>query len=168
MNRIGAWGLAVAVGIAGAGALPAAEPTSGPKVADAKPWYQRLTGGGADAKKDEPAGKVAARPSIIIAPLTPEVISEAVKAEETACTRRLDACTKLRQFAIDKNDEKLLSQIDDLERQAIEMCQQRVARMGVKVGMKTRPSLVLDREVGASRVELPIISAPTPANIGGK
>ena len=51
MNRIGAWGLAVAVGIAGAGALSAAEPTTGPKVADAKPWYQRLTGGGADAKK---------------------------------------------------------------------------------------------------------------------
>lgn len=167
MNRIGAWGLAVAVGIAGAGALAAAEPTTGPKVADAKPWYQRLTGG-ADAKKEELTGKAAARPSIIIAPLTPEVISEAVKAEETACTRRLDACTKLRQFAIDKNDDKLLAQIDEIERQAIEMCQQRVARMGVKVGMKTRPSLVMDREIGASRVELPIITAPTPANIGGK
>jgi len=168
MSRIGAWGLTVAVGIAGAGALSATEPTTGPKVTDAKPWYQRLTGGGTDAKKDEPTVKAAARPSIIIAPLAPEVISEAVKAEETACTRRLDACTKLRQFAIDKNDDKLLTQIDDVERQAIEMCQQRVSRMGVKVGMKTRPSLVMDREIGASRVELPILSAPTPANIGGK
>ena len=64
--------------------------------------------------------------------------------------------------------DKLLAQIDEIERQAIEMCQQRVARMGVKVGMKTRPSLVMDREIGASRVELPIITAPTPANIGGK
>lgn len=89
-----------------------------------------------DGPKSEPKAAVKAatpqRPSIIIAPLTADVLAEAVRDEQKACTRRLDACAKLREIAAAKNNDALLQQIDDLEKQAVELCQARVARMGVR------------------------------------
>lgn len=72
------------------------------------------------------------RPSVITAPLSQELLSEAVKAEEAACMRRLDVCAKLREAAIAANDESLLRQIDELERQAIELCHGRITRLGLR------------------------------------
>jgi hypothetical protein len=126
----------------------AVDPPPPSKPSESPSWTARLLGKG-DAKpesktdtkseaksegKSDATGKATTplRPSIIMAPLSAELLAEAVKAEEAACTRRLDVCAKLREAAITTNDETLQRQIDELERQAIEVCQARIARMGLR------------------------------------
>lgn len=118
MNRFAAGGLAVVLSAVG---LTAA----GPKATDSPSKI--------DKKADEKSkAATPMRPAVIIAPLSAEVLAEAVKDEQNACTRRLDACAKLREIAGAKNDEALLARIDELEKQAVEICQARVARMGIR------------------------------------
>jgi hypothetical protein len=138
---------------------------AGPKSVDSQPWYSRILG--QKPTEEKPAAKAATtmRPPLIIAPLAPEVLSESVKAEESACTRRLDACAKLREAAMAKNDDALLSQIDELERQAIELCQARIARMGVR-GNTLRAAVVRASEKPLS-TELTTVSPPKPLDAGG-
>jgi hypothetical protein len=171
MNRV--WGLTAAAAVAVGGAAIAGDPPAGPRQADARPWYGRVLGGDAKAKDErakkapeEPAAKpTPRRPSVIIAPLAPDVLAEAVRAEEQACTRRLDVCARLRQAAAEKNDEALLGRIDELERQAIELCQARVARLGVR-GTAGRPSAraALDKDLGTGAAVDPLaVAPPAPA-----
>lgn len=100
--------------------------------------YRSAAGGlalmlfGSVSLAEEPKPKTPLRPPVIIAPLSAEVLSAAVMDEQNACTRRLDTCAKLREIAIGKNDDAMLRRIDELERQAIEICQARVARMGIR------------------------------------
>ena len=126
MNRFAAGGLAVVLSAVGLSA-------AGPKAAVSPSWTDRILG---KKVEDKPAEKAKAatpmRPAVIIAPLGAEVLAEAVKDEQNACTRRLDACAKLREIACAKNDDALLLRIDELERQAVEICQARVARMGIR------------------------------------
>lgn len=126
MNRFAAGGLAVVLSAVGLSA-------AGPKAAETPSWTDRILG---KKVEEKPAEKVKAatpmRPAVIIAPLGAEVLAEAVKDEQNACTRRLDACAKLREIAGAKNDEAMLARIDELERQAVEICQARVARMGIR------------------------------------
>jgi hypothetical protein len=73
---------------------------------------------------------------VITAPLAPETLAEALRAEQDAYLRRLDVCTKLRQVAIETNDEQLLAKADGLEQQATTLYHQRTARLGVRGGPK--------------------------------
>lgn len=125
MNRFAAGGLAVVLSAVG---LSAADPSpSSPS------WTERILGKKADEKPAEkPKAATPMRPPVIIAPLSAEVLAEAVKDEQNACTRRLDACAKLREIAAAKNDEAMLARIDEIEKQAVEICQARVARMGIR------------------------------------
>jgi hypothetical protein len=126
MNRFAAGGLAAALT-----ALTAT--AAGPTAADSRSWTDRILGKKAETKPVEsPKAATPLRPPIIIAPLPADVLAEAVKDEQTACTRRLDACAKLREIAQEKNDEALLRRIDEIEKQAVEICQARVARMGIR------------------------------------
>jgi hypothetical protein len=59
------------------------------------------------------------------------VIAAAFKAESDAYLRRLDVCLKLRQAALDRNDDALMRQVDELERQAKAIYEQRVGALGV-------------------------------------
>lgn len=158
MYRFGAWGLSAALA-AGAGtptadaADPAPRPTEA-RPAEAKPWYARMVGG--DTKKEEPA-PVPPRP-IAYAPLPADALAEALRSEQDAYLRRLDVCGKLRQIAAGANDDAMLADADRLEQQATALYHQRVARLGVKGGLRGMspvPSLVrtpgdvLDEKLGA-------------------
>ncbi|QEL13576.1 hypothetical protein [Limnoglobus roseus] len=148
MYRIAAGGLAAVVCLAAGVAFG-----DGPKATDSRPA----------AKKADDKSATPQRPSVIIAPLTADVLAEAVKEEQKACTRRLDACAKLREIAVAKNNDALLQQIDEFERQAVEICQARVARMGVR-GNATRsaPKAAAEPAFDAAKV-----AAPTPADAAG-
>ncbi len=169
MHRFGAWGLSAALATgAGAPLAIAADPAPRPpeaRSADNKPWYARLAG--TDDKKDPPAP---ARP-IAYAPLSAEVLAEALRAEQDAYLRRLDVCGKLRQIAAQANDDALFAEADRLEQQATTLYHQRVARLGVKGGprgstapaMVRTPADVLDSKLGSG-----IAADPRNAKTPGK
>jgi hypothetical protein len=143
-----------------AGGLAVALATLGLAAADPKPDRSK------SAKPDDkPAekSKTPLRPPIIIAPLSADVLAEAVKDEQNACTRRLDVCAKLRELAAAKNDEALLARIDELEKQAVEICQARVARMGIR-GSATRPA----RDAAAPSLDPATVAPPAPVAGGAK
>ena len=48
----------------------------------------------------------------------------------------MEVCDKLRQIALDKNDEALMRQVDELERQAKAVYQHRVTALGVSKSVK--------------------------------
>lgn len=150
MNRIAAAGLAVALSLA-PGAATAADPVKAPP-----------------AKKADDKGKPPAtpqRPPVIIAPLSADALAEAVKDEQAACTRRLDACAKLREVAVARNDDVMLQKIDEVEKQAVELCQARVARLGVR-GKAARPP---EKAPALAPPDAATVAPPAPADpTGGK
>lgn len=77
---------------------------------------------------------------VIIAPPPPEVLAEAIRAEMDAYARRLDACTRLQQIAIETGDDALLATVEELERQAGAMYQARVARLGCSPKQPPKPA----------------------------
>ena len=88
----------------------------------------------------------------------------ALRAEREAYGRRLEICTKLRQVAFDKNDDALARQVDDLERQASNLYNQRVEALGVpkvKVPLPS-PSAMLDRELGTGVAVNPLTAPVAP------
>ena len=165
MHRYGAWGLsaALAFGPAVTTAVAAEPPPARPAPAEAKPWYGRLFG------SDEPEPPAArppepVRPPIATAPLSPEAVAAALRAEQEAYLRRLDVCTKLRHLAVQSGDDSLLQQADTLEQQATALYHGRVARFGVKSvrpAVAAGPAAVLDRELGSGVAATPLTS-PTP------
>ncbi len=74
------------------------------------------------------------RPTTITAPLAPEVLADALRAEQDAYLRRISVCTELRRVAIEKGDEGLGRQAEELERQASALYNLRVAGLGVSKG----------------------------------
>ena len=134
MNTIKAWGLSIAV-LAGTG-VPAwcAPPTESP---ESRSWISRLW--------SKPEAKPAPPRPIATAPLPPEALAEAVEAEARAYMRRMDVCTELRRVALEKNDELLLRQVEELESQASNLYNQRTAALGVKKGLPAMPA-VLDAQ----------------------
>jgi len=89
--------------------------------------------------KPEPAGKGSGasaakapfRPPTITEPLKPEVLADALRAEQEAYLRRVSVCTELRRVALERNDDSLARQADELERQAAALYNARVAGLGV-------------------------------------
>lgn len=133
MSRLRAWVIAAALGGA---AVTAAPVRAADAPADTRPWYKKVF-----VSAPKPAGPAVrsgpvmpARP--MSAPLPPDAVREAVKAEADALLRRMDVCDKLRQAAFDKNDEALMRQVDELERQAKAVYEARVAALGVSKSAK--------------------------------
>ncbi|HUR54692.1 MAG TPA: hypothetical protein VMZ71_11210 [Gemmataceae bacterium] len=116
------WGLAV-VGI-GLGAPPAvaADPPA------AKPPEPTVFGKMFGKK---PAGPAVRSGPVVTAPHAPEVLADALRAEQEAYLRRLSVCGELRRVAGETNDDALTRQAEELERQAASVYNQRVAALGV-------------------------------------
>lgn len=106
------------------------------------------------------------------------MVQSAVKAEADALMRRMDVCLKLRQAALDKNDDELMRQVDELERQAKAVYETRVAALGVPKSMKAplppaatdgvasafdfAPDKALDPKAAAAKLVAP--AAPVPVS----
>lgn len=130
MSRFRAWGVAAALAVGLAAPAGAADPSNA--ATDSRPWYKKMF-----SSTPKPAGPTV-RSGPVTAPgrapnatLTPEMVTESVKAEYLAWERRMSVCLKLREAALARNDEALLRQVDELERQANAIYQQRVSALGV-------------------------------------
>ncbi|MGL6095121.1 MAG: hypothetical protein ACRC7O_04875 [Fimbriiglobus sp.] len=158
MHRFRAWGLTAALASAvGVAAASAADPAP-------KPWYSRVFAGGSAS----PAKPADAQPiSPPVAPLTPEALADALKAEQDAYLRRLDVCTRLREVANRTNDDRLSDQADALEQQATALYHQRTARLGVRGprgSTTTTATAVLDRTLGTGAATDPLAASRPPAD----
>ena len=97
----------------------------------AKPsWFARLFQSDS-ATPGSFAEEQAAKERLRYGPLEPEVRAQALVAEQEAFQRRMDVCLKLRQIAVQENDDALYQQADDLQAAAGQLYQMRVARLGV-------------------------------------
>jgi hypothetical protein len=133
MRRFRVWGVAAALAVGAGGSVATA--------ADARPWYKRMFGGPPAPAPVGPTvrtGPVIAAPNSApsTAPLSPDMVAAAFKAESDAYLRRMDVCLKLRQAALERNDDSLNRQVDELERQAKAIYEQRISALGVSKGVK--------------------------------
>jgi hypothetical protein len=167
MFRFRAWGLSAALA-AGTGVpavaadLPAAPPRQQTTL------FNKLFGPSKPKPGPVARGSAGAptRPPTVTAPLPAEVVAGALRAEQDAWERRMSVCLKLRQVAVETNDEALQRQVDELERQATALYNSRVAALGVP---KVKPALPdaypaddpLATKGAADRLTAP--AAPTPA-----
>lgn len=75
-------------------------------------------------------------------------------------------CLKLRQVAVESNDEQLIRQVDELERQATVLYNTRVAALGVpkvKAPLPESPSAAaLDKQLGKGVAVTPLSAPTTP------
>src|SRR5262249_11165111 len=143
MIRFRAWGLSAAVagGLfvpavvpgAGAPAVAAGPPEGAP--AEGRAGFSKMFGPaqpkGRPAGRHGPAPPTSMPPAAAAAPPPPEVVADALRAEQDAYLRRLSVCSELRRIGADTNDEALIRQADELERQAAAVYNQRVAVLGV-------------------------------------
>jgi hypothetical protein len=123
-----------------------------------------------------PATASAMRPATVTAPLPPEVVADALRAEQEAYLRRLGVCSELRRVGLDTNDDALIRQADELERQAATVYNQRVAALGVpKVKAplpETTPGgfggayLPVDPKAAADRLTAPAAPTSLPGTAG--
>ncbi|MCU0704437.1 MAG: hypothetical protein MUF18_10720 [Fimbriiglobus sp.] len=108
-----------------------------------------------------------------VGPLSDEMLLGILQAEKDAYTRRLDVCHRLREIALQSNDEKLEVRANELERQATAAYHERVSRLGVKSGGPLPPVApsaavvaTLDRSLGSGAAVNPLTTAKPTA--GGK
>jgi hypothetical protein len=95
-----------------------------------------VVGTAAIAANPKPPETKSARPPVVVAPLSADVIADAVRSEQDAVLRRLDICDKLRKLGETTGNPALIQQAEDLEKQATTLYSARVARLGVKGGPK--------------------------------
>ncbi|MFO0935433.1 MAG: hypothetical protein U0798_02825 [Gemmataceae bacterium] len=69
---------------------------------------------------------------VVVTPLSPAVIADAVRAEQDAVLRRYSICDRLRKLGEETNNSALVQQAADLEAQAKSIYDARVARLGVR------------------------------------
>jgi len=179
MNRYRAWGLAAALAVGTAAPAGAADPPTDPNTTtDTRPWYKKMFSAPKPAGPTVRSGAVVAAPvrPPMTAPLPPEAVAEAMKAEYAAWDRRIKVCDALREVALERRDDHLLRQAEELDRQANAIYQQRVAALGVpKVraalpapepaglsSFKAVPEKLDDPAVAASRLVAP--AAPVPVS----
>src|SRR3954447_9651452 len=102
MKRIRLLGLSAA--LAAGGTAAAADPPGGPPPRGQTTLFNKLFG----PKPPKPGGAnlagatVPNRPPTITAPLPPEVVRDALRAEQDAYLRRLSVCTELRRVAAER------------------------------------------------------------------
>ncbi|MDY3558705.1 hypothetical protein R5W23_005847 [Gemmata sp. JC673] len=172
MSRFRAWVVAVALGGAAGAAAPVSAADSGPP-ADARPWYKKLfVSGPKPAGPTVRSGPVTPARAPGTATLAPDVVRAAVQAETDALLRRMEVCLKIRQTAFDKNDDELMRQADELERQAKAVYEARTAALGAPKAARAPlptgsgavldlvPEKELDPKVAAAKLVAP--AAPVP------
>ena len=98
------------------------------------------------------------RPPVVVAPLSADVVADAVRAEQDAVLRRYSICDRLRKLGEETNNPSLIQQATDLESQAKAIYDARVARLGVKGAPK-----VDDEATVAGLAVVP----PAPVAAGG-
>jgi hypothetical protein len=126
MKRIRVFGLAAALAAGWGGAAVAADPP------EQSTLLKKLFGPSAP----KPAGPTVRsgtpqRPLTISAPLPPDQLKEALRAEQEAYLRRVSVCTELRRIAVERGDDAMVRQTDELERQFGALYSARVAALGV-------------------------------------
>lgn len=168
MRRFLAQGLAV-VGLTGQFAVAADPPAPADRPAESRSWAARLNPFGGDAPR-EPGPRVR-QP---VGPLSADTMVTVLQAEKDAYTRRLDVCHRLREIAVEKNDEALEARANDLEKLAAATYRGRVARLGVKSGgplpalpaPSAQSTDSLDRALGSGVAVTPLTSGSKPAAAG--
>lgn len=139
MRRYRVWGATAALACGLGGPAAAADAPAQPTT-----LMHKLFG----PKPPKPAGPAANadRPATITAPLAPEVVADALRAEQDAYLRRVSVCTELRRVAVEKGDDALARQADELERQASTLYNLRVTGLGVspRKAPRTAPAKELD------------------------
>lgn len=175
MHALRVWGVAAALAV-GAGGSAAA--------ADARPWYKKMFGGAPEPAPAAPVGPTVRSGPVVAAPnraptpaMSPDTVASAFKAESDAYLRRMDVCLKLRQAALDRNDDALYRQVDELERQAKAIYEQRIGAMGVSKSAKAplpstgtgfaasfdlAPEKPIDPQAAAAKLVAP--AAPVPVS----
>jgi hypothetical protein len=164
MHRYRAWGIAALAAAAWGAAAQATDPPRATRPGQSTTVYDKLFGKdrakaaapadaaktAADAAKAAPAG------------LSPDAVAGALRDEQAAWERRMAVCLKLREVAVERSDDALLRQADDLERQATSLYHARTAALGLPKG---RPAEALDRELGTGIAVTPLTAPapPTPA-----
>jgi hypothetical protein len=123
MIPIRAWGLAVTAVLGASSFVLAANP---PTTVYAKLFGPPKPKPGPVARTSNAAPRVAAP----VGP-SPELMATSLRAEQDAWERRIAVCTKLRQVAIESNDEELIKQVDELERQAAALYTARTKALGL-------------------------------------
>lgn len=154
MNRLRLWGLsaAVAAGMGGP-AIAAAPPVAQPE----KMTLMKKLVGPPTARAPGPTVR-ASGPPTIYAPLPPSLLADALRAEQDAYLRRVSVCTELRRVAIQRGDDLLARQADELERQAAAVYNARVAGLGVS---QVKAPLPEPRGTGLANLDSP--TAPEQA-----
>ncbi|QJW97971.1 hypothetical protein [Frigoriglobus tundricola] len=151
MNRFRAWGLVAALAVGTSAPASAADPPTDPNATtDTRPWYKKMFfSAPKPAGPTVRTGAVAAVPGRppVAALLPPEAVAEAMKAEYAAWDRRMKVCDALREIALERRDDALLRQAEELDRQANAIYQQRVSALGVP---KVRAPLPAPEPAGLS------------------
>ncbi len=156
MNRFRVWGLSAALAVGVGGPVVAADPP-----AEKPTMMQKLFG---QSKTKKPGPTVAPqRPVTITAPLPPEVLKDALHAEQEAYLRRVSVCTELRRIAVERGDEALIRQADDLERQTGAIYNARVASFGVSRTKAPLPEpSIASRDSTSAKMAANKLTAPAP------
>jgi hypothetical protein len=124
MQGLRFWGLSAALIAAGP---PAAFADSQPPSPDQGTLLGKLFG----PKPPKPGPTVRSMTPTVTAPLKPEVVANALRAEQEALRRRMEVCTELRRVALERGDDYLARQVDELERTAATLYYTRTAALGV-------------------------------------
>jgi len=126
MTRFRVWGLSALFAVGGGSALAASPPP--PSMPEHSTLMQKVFG----PKQPKPVGPTERTgPITITAPLTPTVLAESLRAEQDAYLRRVSVCTELRRVAVERGNDALLRQADELERQSGALYNARVASLGL-------------------------------------
>ena len=105
-------------------------------------------------------------------PLSEETLLTVLQAEKDAYARRMDVCLRLKEIALQSNDDKLEAKANELEKQATAVYHERVARLGVRgsgplppMPLPTPPTATasLDKTLGSGVAKTPLDSATKPA-----
>ena len=165
MRRIQPWGLLILLLVGATVPTATAADKPAPK---AGTLFGKLFGSSESKSRKEPlsrgSGSTSMRPPTVTAPLPADMVAASLRAEQEAWERRMSVCLRLREIAIETNDEVLLRQVDELERQATALYNVRVAALGVpnvKVPLPESAAAKIDQKLGTGVAVNPL-TAPAP------
>ncbi len=144
MVRFAAWGWVATLGMCATGALLAAEPVR-------KPWYAELWGSSSGHKpKSEKSmdrvDPVVPEPKPRVPPR--EEALRLLQAEQAEYLRRLDICTRFKQWALETQNEEMLRRAEELEIQAEQIYRQKIAHLPVARLTPSESERLLDQHLG--------------------
>lgn len=160
MRQFRAWGLAATAWLGVGTAAFAVDVPLRPERSSAPPTTVFAKYFGPSKPKVGPVAR-GSTPPTIVAPLSSDVLASALRAEQEAWERRMSVCLKLRQVALDSNDETLMRQVDELERQATSLYNARAGSLGLPKAKSTPNDSPDEMKVAAKKLTAPA----TPAAI---